>query len=72
MNLLPTTAAPGVAERAEALADAACELHDAASDPQARPGEQTGSEVQPIRSDSQWSACLPDPGRPADTWDRPR
>lgn len=33
MNLLPTTAAPGVAERAEALADAACELHDAAGSP---------------------------------------
>ncbi|MYT20268.1 hypothetical protein GTW69_08190 [Streptomyces sp. SID7760] len=33
MDLLPTTAAPGVAERAEALADAACELHDAASTP---------------------------------------
>ncbi|MFD4976266.1 hypothetical protein [Streptomyces sp. NPDC058424] len=31
MNSLPATAAPGVAERAEALADAACELHDAAS-----------------------------------------
>jgi hypothetical protein len=30
---LPTVAAPGVAERAEALADAACELHDAASTP---------------------------------------
>ncbi|WP_371558764.1 hypothetical protein OG416_39140 (plasmid) [Streptomyces longwoodensis] len=33
MDLLPTTAAPGVAERAEALADAACELHDAVSTP---------------------------------------
>ncbi|MFL0028515.1 hypothetical protein ACJBCE_36945 [Streptomyces sp. NBUL23] len=33
MDLLPTTAAPGVTERAEALADAACELHDAASTP---------------------------------------
>ncbi|MEU0743964.1 hypothetical protein [Streptomyces sp. NPDC006134] len=33
VNPLPTTAAPGVAERAEALADAACELHDAASTP---------------------------------------
>ncbi|MFJ2561359.1 MULTISPECIES: hypothetical protein [unclassified Streptomyces] len=33
MDLLPSTAAPGVAERAEALADAACELHDAASTP---------------------------------------
>lgn len=32
MNLLPI-AAPGVAERAEALADAACDLHDAASAP---------------------------------------
>jgi hypothetical protein len=30
---LPTVAAPGVAERAEALADAACELHDAAGTP---------------------------------------
>ncbi|MFH8343110.1 hypothetical protein [Streptomyces sp. AM6-12] len=30
---LPIIAAPGVAERAEALADAACELHDAASTP---------------------------------------
>jgi hypothetical protein len=30
---LPTVAAPGVAERAEALADAACDLHDAASTP---------------------------------------
>ncbi|WP_327359852.1 hypothetical protein [Streptomyces sp. NBC_01304] len=33
MDALPTTAAPGVAERAEALADAACELHDAATSP---------------------------------------
>ncbi|MEU6285001.1 hypothetical protein [Streptomyces sp. NPDC047028] len=33
MDLLPTTGAPGVAERAEALADAACELHDAVSTP---------------------------------------
>jgi hypothetical protein len=33
MDLLPTTAAPGVAERAEALADAACALHDSASSP---------------------------------------
>ncbi|KPI20982.1 hypothetical protein OK006_9393 [Actinobacteria bacterium OK006] len=33
MERLPTVAAPGVAERAEALADAACELHDAASTP---------------------------------------
>lgn len=31
MNVLPTTAGPGVAEQAEALADMACELHDAAS-----------------------------------------
>ncbi|WP_274919416.1 hypothetical protein [Streptomyces sp. WZ-12] len=31
MDLLPTVAAPGVAEQAEALADAACELADAAS-----------------------------------------
>lgn len=30
---MPTVAAPGVAERAEALADAACELHDAVSTP---------------------------------------
>ncbi|MFE3866113.1 hypothetical protein ACFXPT_37725 [Streptomyces goshikiensis] len=30
MKPLSTTAAPGVTERAEALADAACELHDAA------------------------------------------
>ncbi|ELP69951.1 hypothetical protein PV735_46850 [Streptomyces turgidiscabies] len=28
---LPSAAAPGVAERAEVLADAACELHDAVS-----------------------------------------
>ncbi|WP_018569656.1 hypothetical protein [Streptomyces sp. PsTaAH-124] len=33
MNPLPATAAPGVAERAEVLADAACELYDAASSP---------------------------------------
>ncbi|MER7069276.1 hypothetical protein ABT357_27025 [Streptomyces albidoflavus] len=33
MTPFPTTAAPGVADRAEALADAACELHDAASSP---------------------------------------
>ncbi|MFC7933103.1 hypothetical protein [Streptomyces cinereoruber] len=33
MKPLSTVAAPGVAERAEALADAACELHDAASTP---------------------------------------
>ncbi|MER7223330.1 hypothetical protein [Streptomyces rubradiris] len=33
MNLLSATAAPGVAEHAEALADAACELHDAARSP---------------------------------------
>lgn len=33
MDLLPTKAAPGVAERAEALADAACDLHDAARSP---------------------------------------
>ncbi|MGW2016712.1 hypothetical protein [Streptomyces sp. NPDC001927] len=33
MDLLPTVAAPGVIERAEALADAACELHDAAGTP---------------------------------------
>ncbi|MFD8440505.1 hypothetical protein ACFV2I_36320 [Streptomyces microflavus] len=31
MSVLPTTAGPGVAEQAEALADMACELHDAAS-----------------------------------------
>lgn len=31
MDQLPPVAAPGVAERAEALADAACELHDAVS-----------------------------------------
>ncbi|MBK3583199.1 hypothetical protein JHN49_05505 [Streptomyces sp. MBT57] len=31
MDVLPTTAGRGVAERAEALADMACELHDAAS-----------------------------------------
>ncbi|MFF0487274.1 hypothetical protein [Streptomyces sp. NPDC004435] len=35
MKSLPTVAAPGVAERAEALADAACELHDAAGTPDA-------------------------------------
>ncbi|MEU6512274.1 hypothetical protein [Streptomyces sp. NPDC046942] len=28
---LPTVAAPGIVERAEALADTACALHDAAS-----------------------------------------
>lgn len=33
MDLFPAVAAPGVAEQAEALADAACELHDAASTP---------------------------------------
>ncbi|MGW5925906.1 hypothetical protein ACWF2L_06610 [Streptomyces anulatus] len=33
MDLLPTIAAPGIAESAEALADAARELHDAASTP---------------------------------------
>ncbi|MFI9214287.1 hypothetical protein ACIGW7_39930 [Streptomyces sp. NPDC053253] len=33
MKLSSTAAAPGVAEWAEALADAACELHDAASTP---------------------------------------
>jgi hypothetical protein len=31
MESLPAVAAPGVAERAEALAEAACELHDAVS-----------------------------------------
>jgi hypothetical protein len=31
MEHLPAVAAPGVAERAEALAEAACELHDAVS-----------------------------------------
>lgn len=30
MNVLPTTAGPGVAEQAEALTVIACELHDAA------------------------------------------
>lgn len=33
MDLFPAVAAPGVAEQAEALADAACELHDAAGTP---------------------------------------
>ncbi|CAM5734542.1 hypothetical protein ACTFBT_00185 [Streptomyces microflavus] len=31
MNVLPTTAGPGVADQAEALAETACELHAAAS-----------------------------------------
>ncbi|GAA2734691.1 hypothetical protein GCM10010360_26650 [Streptomyces nogalater] len=38
----------------------------------ARPGEQASREMQPIRSDGQGGACLPDSGRPADAWDRAR
>lgn len=35
MDQLQPVAAPGVAERAEALADAACDLHDSVLDPSA-------------------------------------
>ncbi|MET7728753.1 hypothetical protein [Streptomyces mirabilis] len=50
MERLPTVAAPGVAERAEALADAACELHDAASTPASWSANAVGDAVEAMET----------------------
>lgn len=66
MEHLPAVAAPGVAERAEALAEAACELHDAVS---SDPGRWNAEAVEDaIESIETTAAALQAVGPEAACW----
>ncbi|MFE2749592.1 hypothetical protein ACFXKX_35630 [Streptomyces scopuliridis] len=60
MDLLPTVAGPGVAERAEALADAACELHDAVSTPASWSADAVEDAVEAMETTALALAAHPD------------